>query len=221
MKLSKLVLEGDKKIEKLNKANPINFQSYHVTEIFMNFLPKIDLDGNDKLVIYFKEKPEFEERYVCDKDFHVSWYYVDRSDIDKLKKLDKNTLNEYYLNIIARTLKDIGQQNNCGEEVFTIIEETVQKVIKSNFELTQKINRLSKVSQDKQFKSKVYRHIDNQGEIWYVELEDNNKNIYKYDIMKKPSHISKLDFYKKSQWKNGEFILLNKLDQVVATIQVD
>lgn len=219
MKLNMLVLEGDRGYEKLNDVIPISFQSYHISELFMHFLPKIDLDGSSKLVIYFKEKEESEAKYVCDNNFHVSWFYVDKNDLNNLKNLNKEMLNLYYLNIIADTFRYIAKQNNCNQEILTIIEETVQRVKDSEYRLTQKIKQLSRISPDKQFKANVYRHIDSQGELWYVEIEGKNNKIKKYDIMEKPSHISKVHFYKKSQWENDKFILLNKLGQVVITIK--
>ena len=185
----------------------------------MHFLPKIDLDGSKKLIIYFKEKEEIEPRYVCDNNFHVSWYYVDKDDLSNLKELNKERTNEYYLDVIAETFRYIARLNNCKQEIFDIIQETVQQVKQSDYKLTQRVKRLSKISLDKQFKANVFRNIDSEGELWYVDVEDKNKNIIRYDIMKKPSHISKIDFYKNSEWEDNRFILLNKLGQVVATIE--
>lgn len=78
----------------------------------MHFLGKIDLDGNDKLVIQFYERPKSEDKYMCDKFFHVSCYYVDKKDIDKLEKLKKDELEFYFLRIIVEACEYIAQFNN-------------------------------------------------------------------------------------------------------------
>ena len=231
MKLRLLVLEGELFLPKYNKLNhiliPVNVmkQSHHIKEIFMYFLPKIELDGSSKLTIYFKEKPKDKKKYdcFCTRHVHVSWYYVDENDILNLKKLnmDKEDLEDCYLNIIADTLKYIAKENHCEQKISTIIEETIQKVKDSEYKLTQKIKKLSRVSLDKCFRASVYRHLDSQGEIWFVEIQDKNKKVNRYDIMEKPTHISKLNVYEKSKWEEGKFLLLDRFDRVVTEVKVN
>lgn len=221
LKLNILILEGDRKYEKANNVVPISFQSFHVVELFKYYLPKIILDGSSKLVIYFKDKPESEKQYMIDHYFGVSWYYVDNNDISKLETLKKEELNEYYLNIIIKVFKDIVQINNGSSELLEIIDETARKVRDSNFEQTQKIKSLSKISEDKQFKASVYQHIDNRGESWYVEITDKNKNICRHDIMDKPSFTSRKSLYKKSLWEDKKFIILDRFNRVLAKINVE
>lgn len=221
MKLNMLVVEGNKKAEKENDLEPIRFQAYHVVEIFMSFLSKIDLDGSSKLTIHFEEKPSNKKKYVCDNYFHVSWYYVSESDIELLNSLEKSDRDEYFLNVIVKTLKSIAQINHCNQEIFEEIDTTSKKVLDSGFKLKREIKKLSKVSQDKKFRAKVYRNIDSQGELWYAEIEDKDGNIHRHDLMSGPSYISKVDFFKKSQWEGNRFVISDRLDHVVATIVVD
>lgn len=221
MKLNMLVIEGNKRAEKVNDLEPVRFQSYHVVEIFMFFLSKIDLDGSSKLTIYFEKRPSNKKKYVCDNYFHVSWYYVNESDIELLNSLEKSDKDEYFLNVIVKTLKSIAEINHCNQEIFEEIDVASQKVLDSGFKLKREIKKLSKISQDKRFRAKVYRNIDNQGELWYVEIEDKDGNIYRHDLMDGPSHISKVDFFKKSQWKDNRFVISNRLDYVVATVAID
>ncbi len=220
-KLTILVLEGDRQNEKVNNVKPISFQAYHVIEIFMSCLPKIELDGSSKLVIYFKTKPDNEERYMKDDYFNVSWYYVDESQIKNLKIIKKSKLSEYYLGIIVEVLKDIAGKNGREQELFCIIDETAQKVRESNYEMLQRVKHLSIATDDKRYNANVYRHVSNLGEMWYVEFEHKDKCISKHELMKRYSFVSKIEVYKKARWENDEFILVDKFDKIMARIRPD
>lgn len=158
-KLALLVIEGDKNFEKTHNVIPVNWQAFHVIEIFMHFWPRIDLDGSSKLSICFRKKKDTEQQYMQSDYFGVTIYYVDEAEIDRQRELKKEEEGEYYLNIIVDTLKYIAQINNRDAEVFNIIDETAQKVRDNNFELTLHIKKLSKVSVNRQFRANVYRHI--------------------------------------------------------------
>ncbi len=220
-KLTVLVLEGDKRNEKVNNVKPINFQAYHIIEIFMSYLPKIELDGSSKLVIHFKSKPDNEEQYMKNDYFNVSWYYVDESQISNLKNIRKDKLSEYYLEIIVEVLKDIACRNGREKELFHIIDETARKVRESNYEMLQRVRHLSKATDDKRYTANVYRHVSNLGEMWYVEFMHKDKCISKHELMKRYSFVSKMDVYKKARWEKDEFILMDKFDKVMAKIKPD
>ncbi|CAH1225237.1 hypothetical protein [Paenibacillus sp. JJ-223] len=51
MKLKTIILQGDSKYEKENQLFPIRWKSHHVTELFMELFPDIELDGNRQLTI--------------------------------------------------------------------------------------------------------------------------------------------------------------------------
>ena len=200
----------------------IRARTYYVTEIFMQFLAKIDLDGNDKLVIHFCEKPASSNKYVCDKYFHVSCYNVDKNVIDKSDTLKDDELDKFFLDIIVEACKYIARFNNRGEDVIKMIELAADKVRENKFELVMLQKGLSKLSGNKQYKASVYRNINRYGEMWYVEMENrNNKNIKRYQIMKQYAHISKTEFFKNSYWENEKFVLTDKFGRVVETIEMD
>ncbi|MBQ9990955.1 MAG: hypothetical protein IJP31_08450 [Lachnospiraceae bacterium] len=63
MNLTMLIIQGDHEYEKLHNVEEkkiIRIQSFYVCEIFLACLSKIDIDGNNKLTIFFKKKPEDE-----------------------------------------------------------------------------------------------------------------------------------------------------------------
>lgn len=219
--LTILSIEGDRQSEKASNVIPINFQSYHIIEIFMNYFPKLELDGSSKLVIYFKEKPDNEEQYMKNDFFGVSWYYVDKEEISKLEMTKKEELGEYYLEIIVEVLKAIACKNGREKVLFDIIDETATRVRESKYELFQRVKTLSKTSDDKKVKANVYRHVSSLGEMWYVEFEDEDKNISRYELMKKYSFVSKIDVFKKARWEKNTFILVDKFDKVIAKVSLD
>lgn len=221
MKLSMLEIEGNKEQEKKNDTMSIRTRTYYITEIFMHFLGKIDLDGNDKLVIKFYERSKSEDKYMCDKFFHVSCYYVDRRDIDKLGELKNDELELYFLGIIVEACEYISKFNNKEKEIFEIIEKAADNVRKNDFELIIFQKSLSKISSDKKYKASVYRSINIYGEMWYVEVENrNDKSTKKYQIMKQYAHINKTEFFKKSYWDNEKFILTDRFGRIVQTIKI-
>lgn len=222
-KFALLVIEGDKNFEKTHNVIPVIWQAFHVIEIFMHYLPKIDLDGSSKLCILFREKKDTEQQYMQSDYFGVSIYYVDEAEIDRQRGLKKEEEEEYYLNIIVDTLKYIAKINNRDGEIFNIIDETAQKVRDNNFDLTLQIKKLSKASANRQFKANVYRHINNKGESWYVDMIDKkNKNTSRIciDLLQKPTFVSQTGVFVQSKWEENRFIVSDRFGKVAAVIDV-
>lgn len=220
-KLTLLVMQGDKENQKSDM--PVTRQAYHIIDVFMHYLPKINLDGSSKLTIYFTPTPDSEQQYMKNDWFNVSWYYTDKTCISKrdMRKMNQEDINEYYLGVIVNTLKHIAQINNRDLELYDIIDETAQKVRESNYEMTKKIRALSKSSPDRQYRANGYRHVNYQGEMYYVEILDKSKNILRYDLMEKRSYAHVGDLYKKATWEGGKYIVSNWLNKVVATIDTE
>lgn len=154
--------------------------------------------------------------------FGVSIYYVDEAELDRQRALKKEEEAEYYLNMIVDTLKYIAQINNRDAEIFHVIDETAQKVRDNHFDLTLPVKKLSKASADRQFKANVYRHISNQGESWYVEMIDKNKNISRIciDVLKKPTFVPQTGVFVQSKWEENRFIVSDRFGKVFAKIDV-
>lgn len=221
-KLALLVIEGDREYEKTHKVIPVNWQAFHVIEIFMHFLPKIDLDGSSKLSILFRKKKDTEQQYMQSDYFGVSIYYVDEAEMDRQRGLKREEEGDYYLNIIVDTFKRIAKIQGRDADIENVIDETAQKVRDNHFELTLPIKKLAKSSADGQFRANVYRHISNQGESWYVEIRDKNKNLSRHniDLLKKPSFISQTGVFSQSEWEGDCFVVKEKFGRVTATIGI-
>lgn len=221
-KFSILVIEGDRDYEKTHNVVPVNWQAFNVIETFMHFLPKMDLDGSSKLSILFRKKKDTEQQYTQSDYFGVSIYYVDEAEIDRQRGLKKDEKEEYYLNIIVNTLKWIARAQGSDAALMKIIDETAQKVRDNHFELTLPVKKLAKSSADGRFRANVYRHISNQGENWYVEIKDKNKNISRHniDLLGKPSFVSQTGVFSQSEWEGNRFVIKEKFGRVTATIDM-
>lgn len=214
MKLAQLTIENSQK-------NAIRAKAHYITEQFLYFFNKIDLDGNSKLVILLDAKPEHEDAYINDSYFHVSKYYVGETVPDRFDALTESEFDEYFLNIVVYACKHIAIQNNREENIIQMIDDAADKIRENKFELTILQKKLTKTSADKRFRAKVYRKINRLGEKWYAEIEDkNNKTSTKCELMANYINISLVDAYKKSLWKNHKFILQDRLDRTEAVIEI-
>lgn len=191
--------------------------------VFMHHLPKIILDGSGKLTIYFTAKPDGEQQYMKNDYFHVSWYYAERPCLNKrdLKNMRQEDINEYYLGVIVDTLRHIARINNRALELDDIIDEAARKVRGNQYELIKKIRSLSRTSPDRQYRANGYRHVNYQGEMFYVEIADKNENILRYGLMEKRNYAHAGDLYKNAIWEADKYIVSNWLGKVVATIDME
>lgn len=100
------------------------------------------------------------------------------------------------------------------------IREAANKIRTNRFELVIQQKKLSKVSDDRRLKAKVFRQLNFLGEIWYIEVEDKNtKYVVRYELMEQYTNISKVDFYKKASWEGSQFVLRDRLDRETARIE--
>lgn len=96
----------------------------------------------------------------------------------------------------------------------------VDKNVLERFELVIQQKKLSKVSDDRRLKAKVFRQLNFLGEIWYIEVEDKNtKYMVRYELMEQYTNIAKVDFYKKASWEGSQFVLRDRLDRETARIE--
>lgn len=218
-KLALLCLEGDRGYEKAHDFW-VNQRAFHIIEIFMHYLPRIDLDGSSKLTIFFKEIKESERQYMKNEFQGVSWYYVDKAEIDRHRRLKKEEEQEYYLNIIVETLKTIARTDGRPQEISDIIDKTAQTVRDCGFELTLHIKKLSKTSADGRYRANVYRHIDRHGEDWYVEIKEKKITRHDINLLKKPTFISQTGVFVLSRWEGERFVVTDRFGRVTATVEV-
>ncbi|WP_145046558.1 hypothetical protein [Paenibacillus xylanexedens] len=223
MKLKKIILEGDSKYEKVNQLFPIRWKSHHVTELFMELLPEIELDGNKQLTILAtRNRRENAKKYNNYKAFNASSYYLEEEQIKTLELLkNPEDVERFVLGIIEEVLVDIINIVGEDEEKISAIKDTTKKVMESEFSLKKKINTLSKKSKIGKYKADVFRCLNRVfGEVWCVELENGLSGKTRVEwLTSKPDYLDRRDYFKKSKWEENKFIITNKLCIEVSSIE--
>lgn len=214
MLLKDIRLHGDREIErKYDRIMPIRWQAYHITELFRYFLPKIKIDeGNGVLQIDF----------YCDKEdeFKVQYYEITTTEKSYgkvqinayLYKMTQDEINEYYLNIIIKSIMKIAETNNIVDEVKPIVIEIENKIRECGFEIEYKLKRLSKLSTDRKYMANVYRKLDKNGELVYIEFVDKKTKLSKCVDVKGPSIVEWSAILKKPYWKDNHFYIEDRIE---------
>lgn len=220
-KLSMLVLESDTEFEKLNgNFIPINIQAHNVIELFMHYLPSIELDGASKLTIKFEKKPDDALQYYYSDYFHISWYYVDDEVLQKSRVLQPEEKNDFYLSVIEDVLCKIVMNSSKNHEIVRVIENTANEVRNAGYQLETKISKLSRCSSDKKYKATLFRRIDTYGEFSYVDIFEKKKKIIHVQVTPQDNIQMKARLHH-SEWNGHVFYLYDDLDKMVASIDVE
>ncbi len=212
-KLMHLRIEGDSSYEKNCNFKSIRMLSHSVVELFMYYLGKVLIDGNNNFVIYYKENDSSKNAYENEPYFNVSTFFVDSNELQRAKELQaKKNCDIFELDMMfLKSIENI-MIKTCllsgNEESVLKIEETVKTVIESNFELKYKIGKFSKKSEDSLYKATTYRHITPDGENYYLEVQNlQSKEIEIYQLNKQPEYVKMELMYTKSFWINHDFHL--------------
>ena len=205
--------------KKANKEYSISFQAHNITQMFMHFLPKVQIDGSSKISILFEEKPEDKPQYFRSDYFHVSTYYVDEAILDIANKISLVEKNEFFLSVIENALIDIANING-NIEVVESIHQVAERVREYNYEMLLKIDKLSKKSKDRKYKAITYIKINSLGECAYVEITDDKKQVQKVDITEPITFVSLNQVIKKCEWKEYCFIMMGNLGKELVSIDL-
>jgi len=223
LKLKKIILEGDSKYEKEKQIFPIRWKSHHVTELFMELFPEIELDGNKQLTILAtRNRRENAKKYNNYKAFNASSYYLEEEQIKTLELLNSEDAERFVLDIIQEVLVDITNILGENEEKNSSIKATTKQVIEMEFSLKRKIKTLSKKSKRGKYKADVFRCLNKtSGEAWCVELENGISGQTRVEwLTSKSDYLDRRDYFKKSKWEENKFIITNKLGVEVVSIEV-
>lgn len=222
--LKKIILEGDSNYEKEHNLFPIRWKSHHLTELFMELCPKLDLDGNGKLTIFAtRNRRENAKKYNNYKEFHVSSYYLEEEQIKNLELLDLEEAENYILDIIEQVLTDIIERNSGDEEKNSIIKATVNQILEEDFSLKKKIKILSKKENKGKYNAEVFRCLDKKlGEAWCVEIHSGTSSQTRVEwLTSRPDYLDRRDYFKKSKWEDNKFVLTDRLGADIAAINVE
>ena len=213
-KLNILTLEQTRAAITPQKELPFRWIVYHVKELFMAFLPKIEINNSSKIQIDFGAKDD-EEEY--DNFLGVTNTFVEDFNFEAFYNLDKRSQEHMILNIIVNTLCEISQRQGEDIEKVNIIKETANRVIESNFDLTVHIKRLSKKSPNKLYSVNVYKCLKATcGEAWRCDIENTKSgDVTQKWMTKVPDFIDRRDWYKKVKITDTEYIIYDSFSKVV------
>ncbi|WP_058487059.1 hypothetical protein, partial [Defluviitalea phaphyphila] len=225
MLLRDIVFKGWHEYEKANNLFPIRWKAHHITELFLELCPRMELDGSTNLNIsHPKKKRNHEKKYVRDDYFNVTTYYLEEEQMKALELLTLEEAEEYIVELLEEVLIDIVNRYDKNEEKIRIIKDTIKKMREKNFSLEKKIKKLTKVTKDRKYKAEVFRCLNKKvGEAWYVKISSLGKNkISKIKwITDKPCYLNRTGKFRKSKWEGTKFIITNRLGEEVIGIDIN
>lgn len=218
MKFSTLVFEGEK-TEKQLGSKCLYCQYFHITRMLSELLKGINLDGSVKLTVIATPAPK--EKYIQNKFFNVSMYYLDENDISLIKA--KKTDDSIVLQILVNALLDIAKTNNCDEFIIKKINDAATLIKTNNFVYSEKIHRLSKKTKRYHISANIYRTFSKQvGEGWDIRLMDLAGNtIYAGNMINTPSYVDRLyNYYSQSTWIDTKFVVFDRFGKEVYALDI-
>ena len=214
MKFNLLTLEATKLAVMPRNSLIFRHIVYHVKELFMLFLPLIELNNSKKIELSFGPRGDEE---IFNGDFGVTNVFIENFNFENFYKMDMEKQEKEILKIIVSSLCEISQRKGEDITIINALNETECRVIESKFNAKIHIKKLSKTSPDKACRVDVFRCINARyGESWSCELEKKNGDqvITKW-MTKVPSYLDKRDFFKKSFITNDEYIVYNQFSDIV------
>ena len=202
-----------------DKKYSISFQAHNIIQMFMFFLPKVQIDGSSKISILFEKKTEDKPQYFRNDYFHISTYYVDESTLNIANKISLEEKNEFFLSVIENVLSDIASKVG-NNEVIDAIHGAADRVREHNYEMILKMEKLSKGSKDRRYKAITYIKINSLGECAYVEIIDDKKQVQKVDITEPITFVSLNQIIKKCEWRDHSFVMMNNLGKELVSIDL-
>lgn len=244
MKFHMLVLEGDKKAEKdkphlpshtkndylrrkwIESRPTLRNRSFYLCRMIEEALKGIEIDGSRKITICAHQSRMIpgEEKYICDRCFHISAYYLEQTEIDRIDGSDKETEPMVMLEILRNALLDIAQRNHCSVDITEKIKQSFEWIVNHKFTREDHIGKLTKRSKDTGLTAHIYRVLSAEiGEGWYVKVTDKKGNIIcKHTIGNKTGYVDRLNsfLYAKAEWRGNTFVIFERFGKEVFSINV-
>lgn len=247
MKFRMLVLEGDKEAERQVKENPRSVytksdylrrkrrmglpslfnRSFYLCRMIEEELKGIEIDGSGKITICAHRVHMYpgEEKYICDRYFHVSIYYLEQEQADAIEKAAGEDAEPTVIaGILRDSLLDIAQRSNCSGEVAEQIERAFKNIINNHFVREERIAKLTKRSKSTGLTAHVYRVLSEEaGEGWYIKITDRKGNVHRREpIGNNTRYVDRLGsrLYAKAEWRGDTFVILDRFGKDVFSISV-
>jgi hypothetical protein len=220
MNLNTLILQESEGIKISKDKIPFRWLTHHVSEIYINLLPKININNSSKIVIEFGA-PGINE-YVVDSVLGCSNIFIENFDFDKFYSLSTHERNLVLINEIKNNLISIYQRRNSNIQDVQSIISTADKVIETGFNLDIKISKLQKTTEDKTKKIEIHRILNSVvGEAWKcVVLNRKDSSIKEKWMTEVPDFLDRTDFFKKSKIQNNFYMIYGNTDRVTFKIEI-
>jgi len=246
MKFHMLVLEGDREAEKKTKEAPTHIRtksdylrrkrneslpslrnrSFYLCRMIEEELRGIDIDGSGKITICAHQihMVPRSEKYICDRKFKISIYYLEQGQIDAIGEATKDTEPMVIAEILRDSLLDIAQRNHCSEDVTKKIERAFECIIDNHFVREERISKLTKQSKSTGLTAHVYRILsDEVGEGWYIKITNRKRQVLCQEVIDNNTrYVDRLSsqLYAKAEWRGDTFVMLERFGKDVFSIDV-
>ncbi|MGY2373663.1 hypothetical protein ACW9IB_04080 [Pseudomonas sp. SDO524_S393] len=188
--------------------------SHHITQIFMELLPKIEINGSSKIVVSLGPRGDED---LFDNVLGVTNIFIENFDFDNFLSMNRVNQDKQLLEELRQALIAIATKREKNSTTVNIINSTADAVLQSHFELETQIKKLSKSSKDKKRKFSVYRIFNSAvGEGWYCKEDSNQKE--KTWMHELPSFIDRQDFFKTAEINENGYHVKNRLGKITFEI---
>lgn len=246
MGLHMLVLEGDQTAEKKKREEhlpvytkcdylrrkwiesrpPLHARSFYLCRMIAEELKGIDIDGSGKITIcahQARHRPG-NEKYICDREFHISIYYLEREEILALEEADQDAEPMVMWEILRSSLLDIAQRNHCADGVMESIKAAFEHIVSSHFVREEPIAKLTKRNKNTGLTARVYRVLSSEaGEGWYLKITDRKGAVRCQAVLDDGArYVDRLGsrLYARSEWREDTFVILERFGKEVFRISV-
>ncbi|NNA94165.1 hypothetical protein HBO33_03230 [Pseudomonas gessardii] len=189
----------------------IRHLSHHITQIFMELLPKIEINGSSKIVVSLGSRGDED---LFDNVLGSTNIFVENFDFKKFLSLNRRSQEIELLEELRRALIAIATKRESNDATVEQINQTAEKVLNTNFQLETPIKKLSKTSKNKKHKINVFRVLNAEvGESWYCQDQLFPKN--KIWMHEPPGFIDRSDFFKTAEFGENSYLIKNRLGKIV------
>ncbi|NMY99929.1 hypothetical protein HBO04_07355 [Pseudomonas proteolytica] len=194
----------------------IRHLSHHITQIFMEFLPKIDINGSSKIVVSLGPRGDED---LFDNVLGSTNIFLESFDFKKFLSLNRRSQDIELLEELRRALIAIATKRESNDAIVEQINQTAEKVLKTNFQLETPVKKLSKISKNKKHKINIFKVLNAEvGESWYCQDQLFPKN--KIWMHEPPGFIDRSDFFKTAELVENSYLIKNRLGKIVFELPI-
>ena len=246
MKFQTLILEGDKNTEKncnienfpvntksaylhrkwMESRLPLYSRSFYLCRMIEEELRGIDIDGSEKITICAHQNRLHpgNDKYICDRKFHVSMYYLEPEEVRVLEEAEPNEDSTIIWRMLKHTLIDIAHRNNCSDDIIQKIGCAFANIMNHHFVRKERIDKLCKRSKGVGLTAHLYRVLSAEvGEAWHIKIIDPKGTVLCQETMGViPGYVDRLKsrLYTKAEWREDNFVILDRFSNEVFHISI-